>query len=166
MKITKRFLTACAAAAVIAVTSVTALAASAYETPAAAAAGLTGRTEESVAAERQESGKTWGAIAAEAGKLDEFKAEMLELRGEELASQVASGAITQERATEIMTAIEANQAVCDGTGAARTGQAFGACFGGGEGCGAGQGQGCGSGLGQGCGGRGAGCGMNGACVNG
>lgn len=161
MKITKKVLTVCVAVAAVAATSVTAYAASA-STPAEAVAGITSRTEESIVSERQESGKTYGTIAAEAGKLEEFQAEMLELRKENLAAQVAAGTITQERADEILKTIEENQAVCDGTGTARIGQATGARFGS---SGAGQGLGRGnngSGTGR---GQGAGRGMNdGTCI--
>lgn len=162
MKITKKILTGCVAVAAIAATSVTAFAASAYSTPAEAVAGITGRTEESIISERQESGKTYGTIAAEAGKLKEFHAEMLELRKENLSAQVAAGTITQERAGEILKTIEENQAACDGTGSARIGQATGARFGS-SGAGQGLGRGSnGSGTGR---GQGAGCGMNnGTCI--
>lgn len=162
MKITKKILTVCVAVAAIAATSVTAFAASAYSTPAEVVAGITGRTEESIVSERQESGKAYGTIAAEAGKLSEFQAEMLELRKENLAAQVAAGTITQARADEILKTIEENQAVCDGTGTARIGQATGAGFGS-SGVGQGLGRGnCGAGMGR---GQGAGCGMNdGTCI--
>lgn len=162
MKITKKILTVCVAVAAIAATSVTAFAASAYSTPAEAVAGITGRTEESIVSERQESGKTYGTIAAEAGKLSEFQAERLELRRENLAAQVAAGTITQARADEILKTIEENQALCDGTGTARIGQATGAGFGS-SGVGQGLSRGnCGAGMGR---GQGAGCGMNnGTCI--
>lgn len=163
MKITKKILTVCVAVAAIAATSVTAFAASAYSTPAEAVAGITGRTEESIISERQESGKAYGTIAAEAGKLTEFQAAMLELRKENLAAQVAAGTITQEREDEILKTIEENQSVCDGTGTARIGQATVARFGSIEAGHQGRGRGCnGSGTGR---GLGAGCGMNnGTCI--
>lgn len=149
MKNTKKIFAAGIAVALLAVTSVTALAASAYGTPAQALAGLTGRTEESVVSERQESGKTYGAMAAEAGKLAEFQDEMLELRRGQLAQRVADGTMTQARADEILAAIEANQAVCDGSGSARLGRTCGAGFGAGQGRCAGQGGGQGAGCGAG-----------------
>ena len=51
--------------------------------------------------------------------------------------------MTQEEADEIIAALKENQAVCDGTGTARTGQQFGAGFSGmmGNGQGMGRGQG-------------------------
>lgn len=160
MKNTKKLFAACVAVAAVTVTSVTAFAASAYSTPAQAVAGLTGRTEESVISERQESGKTYGTIAADAGKLKNFQDEMLELRKDQLAKKVEAGTMTQERADEILAAIQANQAVCDGTGSARIGRTYGAGFGsGGANCGAGQGRGAGMGRSQ-----GTGCGMNGAFI--
>lgn len=136
----------------IGATSLTAYAASTYNTPAEAVAGLTGKTVESVIAERSETGKTYGTIANEAGKLTEYKAEILEIKKDSLAERVAAGTLTQERADEIIKAIEENQATCDGTGTAKVGQKQGARFGGMNGNGQGKGQ-CGTGAGQGrCGG--------------
>ncbi len=135
----------------IGVTSVTAFATSTYNTPAELVAGLTGKTVESINEEMKPVRKTYGSIANEAGKLDEFKAEMLKMKKEILTQQVTDGKITQERADEIIAAMEANQATCDGTGNARMGQKMGACFGGMMGNGKGMG-----GRGQGMGGRGQG----------
>ena len=131
----------------IGVTSVTAFAALTYKTPAEAVAGLTGKTVESVIAERQETGKTYGTIAAEAGKLNEFKKENMEMKKENLKKQVEEKTMTQEKADTIIKAIEENQENCDGTGAARIGQREGARFGFN---GAGKGNGC-KGEGQGMG---------------
>ena len=137
---------------VIGATSITAFAASKYNSPAEAAAGLTGKTVESVIAERTETGNSYGAIASEAGKLEEFKNEMLEIKKDALAEKVAAGKLTQEEADKIIAAIEENQATCDGTGSARIGQKMGAGFGGGN-C---NGQGNGQGRSQGGAGRGQG----------
>lgn len=133
---------------------VTAFAASQYSTPAEALAGITGRTVESVTDERTETGKTYGAIASEADKLDEFKAEMLQMKKDILSAQVASGTIKQEKADTIIAALEENQAKCDGTGSARIGKAMGAMFGAN---GTGAGNGC-AGKGNGMGGKGNGIG--------
>ncbi|MDD4726001.1 MAG: DUF2680 domain-containing protein, partial [Tissierellia bacterium] len=97
--------------------------------------------------------KTYGSIAIEAGKLDEFKSEMLEIKKENLAALVEAGTITQEKADAILKAIEENQAVCDGTGSAKFGRNLGAGFGfkgtdrglGGANCGPGMGRGQGGG---------------------
>jgi len=134
---------------VIGATSLTAFAASKYNTPAEAAAGLTGKTVESVINERSETGKTYGTIANDAGKLTEFKNEVLQIKKDALAEKVAAGTMTQERADQIITAIEENQANCDGTGSARIGQKMGAGFGGMNGRGQGNGQGRGQGNGSG-----------------
>lgn len=119
--------------------STTVFAAANYKTPAEAVAGITGRTVESVIAERVETGKTYGTIAAEAGKLDEYKTESLEMKKDNLNAQVAAGTITQEKADTIIKAIEENQVVCDGTGVAKIGQNLGAKF---NSNGTGQGTGC------------------------
>ncbi len=129
MKNYKKMLTAGTIALAMGVTSITAFAAAQYKTPAEAAAGLTGRTLESVIAERTDAGKTYGTIASEAGKLNEFKTEVLEIKKDNLAAQVAAGTITQEKADAIIAAIEENQASCDGTGSARIGRSMGAKFG-------------------------------------
>ena len=129
MNHTKKIFTACIVALVFVAASVTTFAASAYTTPAKAVAGITGRTTDSVIAERMESGKTYGTIAAEVGKLDEFKTEMLKMKKDNLAKQVEAGTITQEKADAILEAIDKNQAVCDGTGSSKISQGFGARLG-------------------------------------
>lgn len=101
--------------------SLSALAVSAYKTPAEIVAGLTERTTESVTEEKTESDKTYGTIASEAGVLDEFKTQMLEQKKAYLAEKVADGTITQEKADELIAAMEENQADCDGTGTGRQG---------------------------------------------
>ena len=140
---------------VIGVTSVTAFAASGYTSPAQIITGLTGKSIESVIADKTESGSTYGAIASEAGVLDEFKAQMLEQRKANLSERVTAGTMTQERADEIIAAMEENQANCDGSGTG-PGMCSGACTG------------VGAGMGNGCGNRGnvqngSGCGT-GACL--
>lgn len=73
----------------------------------------------------------------------EDKAERLQDKKDFLAEKVKAGTMTQARADEILAAIEANQATCDGTGSAKIGQKYGAGFGGmrGEGKGSGEGRG-------------------------
>lgn len=134
---------------VIGAMGMTALAA--YSTPAEITAGLTGKTVDSVIDERA-NGKPYGAIANEAGKLEEFKEKILETKKALLAERVAEGTMTQERADEIIAALEERQANCDGTGGGRIGQRMRAGFGRGGSNGQGRGQN-GFGLGQGvCGG--------------
>lgn len=79
---------------------------------------------------------------------------MLENKIAILNERVAEGTITQEEADKIIAAIEENQATCDGTAQARTGQKFGAGFGGMMGKGQGQGRGFGNAQGQGLGANG------------
>ncbi len=140
--------------------SITAFAASKYNTPPEAVAGITGRTVESVTEERAENGKTYGSIASDAGKLDEFKAEMLEMKKDRLAELVKEGKITKEKADEIIAAIEKNMENCDGTGSGMIGRKMGVKFGPnggglgngrsnrGNGMGRGQGRGMGKGIGS------------------
>lgn len=119
------------------------------KTPADIVSGLTGKSVEEVTKDRA-AGKTYGTIAKDAGKLDEFKAQMLEQRKAILDQRVKDGTITQERADAIYNAMKSNQAICDGTGNAGLGMRNGAGCGAG-GCGAGNGQGRGLGSGKGVG---------------
>ena len=138
---------------VIGVTSVTAFAASGYTSPAQIITSLTGKPTESIIADKAESGSTYGTIANEAGVLDEFKAQMLEQRKANLSERVTAGTMTQERADEIIAAMEENQANCDGSGTG-SGMRSGACTGVGTGMGNGggnrgngqNGSGCGTGT--------------------
>jgi len=123
-------------------------AAVATKTPADIAAGLTGKTIEEVTKERS-SGKTYGTIASEAGKLDEFKTETLEQKKQVLDQRVKDGNLTQAEADGIYNSIKTNQVTCDGTGGASIGKMNGAGFGQGMGKGSGQGQGVGNGVGRG-----------------
>ncbi|TGE39898.1 hypothetical protein E4K67_02625 [Desulfosporosinus fructosivorans] len=119
-------------------------------TPAGIAAGLTGKSVEDVTAQRA-AGTTYGAIAQEAGKLDEFKAQSLEQKKLVLDQRVADGNLTQAQADDIYNSIKTNQATCDGTGSAGIGKANGVGFGQGIGTGRGSGQRNGGGMGRGMG---------------
>lgn len=92
----------------------TALAAS-IKTPAEIVSELTGKTTDQVDSERA-SGKTYGAIANDAGKLDEFQAQILEQKRAYLDQRVKDGTLSQERADAIYDAIVEAQSICDGTG--------------------------------------------------
>ena len=118
----------------------------ATKTPADITAGLTGKTVEEVTKERA-SGKTYGTIASEAGKLDEFKAQSLEQRKAVLDQRVKDGKLTQAQADEIYKSIVTNQSTCDGTGSIGIGRMNGGGFGQGKGQGMGQGRGQGNGGG-------------------
>lgn len=137
-------------------------------TPAEIAANLTGKSVTELQQQRQ-AGQTYGTIAKEAGKLEEFKAQMLEQKKLILDERVAEGRLTQEQANIMYQRMQENRANCDGSGKnqARLGQDGGAGFGQGAGpgdrAGAGNGQGKGMGKGQGFGHR-AGSG-NGVCLN-
>lgn len=130
--------------------------------PASIVATLTGRAVANVIQERLETGKTFGTIAAEAGKLDEFKEEMLNAKEEILSENVENGVLSQEEADEILEAVQERQAVCDGTGygdGLGSGYGPGSGYCDGSGLGSGYGNGDGSGLGSGYGnGNGSGSG--------
>lgn len=129
-----------------------------FKKPAEIVAGLTGKSVETLAQERA-TGKTYGTIAKEAGKLDEFKAQVLEQKKAILDQRVKDGQLTQAQADEIYNAIKDNQATCDGTGSTGIGRKCGVGFGRGNGQGRGMGLGFGQGNGN-CGGLGRGCGLN------
>ena len=118
----------------VAMLSVTAFAASAYSTPAEAVAGLTGRDLESVITERRESGDPYGTIAEKEGVLEAFEAEMMQIRKDIIAKRVAEGKLTQEKADEIIAAMEEHAAECDGECTTEDkgllGQSIGGMFGG------------------------------------
>jgi hypothetical protein len=131
------------------------------KTPAEIAAGLTGKSVETLYQQRT-AGTTYGAIANEAGKLEEFKAQMLEQKKAILDQRVADGKITQEQSDTIYNSIQNNQTNCDGTGNAGIGKNAGIGFGNGQG---GNGMGNGQGMRGGTGARngsglGAGQGIN------
>lgn len=113
-------------------------AAVATKTPADITSGLTGKTVEEVAKERT-AGKTYGTIAKESGKLDEFKTENLKQKKVVLDQRVKDGKLTKAEADKIYNSIKNNQATCDGTGKMN-----------GEGLGQGMGKGSGQGNGAGC----------------
>lgn len=135
-------------------TAGTAFAATA-NSPAEIVSGLTGKSVEALDTQRT-AGTTYGTIAKDAGKLDEFQAQMLEQKKLILDQRVANKVLTQAQADEIYNDIKDNQAICDGTGLGN---------GAGRGNGMGQGMGFGSGMGRGAGngggsGLGAGNGLN------
>lgn len=160
MKNVRKLVAVGAMITLVGATSLTAFAATGFTSPAEVLASLTDRTVETVVAEKIDTGKTYGTLANEAGKLTEFKAETIELKNKQLTEKVAAGVMTQERADEITTAMLANQENCDGTGTGNDGVKLGAGFGQGSGnrqgagnC-AGNGTSAGNGAGNGQGGQG------------
>ena len=120
-------------------------------TQAGIVAGLSGKSVADVTAQRA-TGTTYGAIAQEAGKLDEFKTQSLEQKKLVLDQRVKDGKLTQAQADEIYNSIKTNQATCDGTGSAAIGKSNGIGFGQGMGMGMGKGSGQrGGGMGRGMG---------------
>ncbi|WP_330634521.1 hypothetical protein, partial [Anaerovorax sp. IOR16] len=96
MKRTKIALTVGMMVLALGATSLTAFAASNYKTPAEAVAALTGKTVESVVSEKTANNVTYGSIAKDAGKLEEFKQEQLQMKKDILEKRVADGTMTQE----------------------------------------------------------------------
>ena len=119
MKNVRNIVAAGALTIAMGITSMTVFAAAKYDSPQEALAGITGKSVEEITEERFEDGKTYGEIAAEAGKLDEFKEELFEQKKEVIEERVTDGSLSRERADEILENIENNQANCDGTGSGR-----------------------------------------------
>lgn len=126
MKI-KKMMSAIIVVAVISALGIVAFAASAL-TPAEIASSLTGRTVEQVTAQRG-AGKSYGTIASEAGKFDEFKIQMLEQKKAILDQRVKGGRLTQQQADTIYNNIKNNQANCTGSGNQQIGKNNGVGFG-------------------------------------
>lgn len=118
-----------------------------YANPGELVSGLTGKTQAEVYAERSE-GKTFGKIAEENGKLDEFRNEMLEYKKSIIDERIEAGAISEEDGEALKKAMEERTALCSGTPGNNQG-CLGQQFGGGMGFGKGQGRGQGRGMGQG-----------------
>ena len=131
----KNFKKLIAVATIIGSLSVVGIAGAAYATGATTPAGivsaLTGKSVEAVTAERA-AGTTYGAIAEEAGKLEEFKTETLVQKKAMLDQRVNDGNLTQAQADQFYKSMETNQATCDGTGNTAMGQKSGMGFGGGQ----------------------------------
>ncbi|KAF1085297.1 hypothetical protein SPSYN_01433 [Sporotomaculum syntrophicum] len=106
------------------------------KTPAEITAELTGKTVSELYQERSE-GKTYGAIANEDAKLDEFQAQMLEQKKIVLEQRVCEGSLTQEQADNIYNTIQSRQENCAGDGTGIRGR-----------CGLGKGNGLGMGNGN------------------
>lgn len=116
MKFFKTLIAAGTVTAALCLSAVPVSAAATYDTQAQAVAGLTGRTLESVVSERWESGKTYGAIAEEAGVLTDFQLECIEMRKDRLAVCVNAGTLTQQQADDLILCMHEHQAICDNTG--------------------------------------------------
>ena len=82
----------------------------------ASLAKITNKTVEEVVALKNENNKSYGEIAKDAGKLEEFKLERTKLFKERLAEKVADEKITQEKADEILERRIQNMENCDGKG--------------------------------------------------
>ncbi len=116
MKNLKHKIALFAAVSIFCISSTTSIMATDYQTPADMVASLTGRTTEDVIQERFDTGKTYGTIAAEAGKLEEFKNEFLNIKENILNENVANGFLSQEEADYILNEIQIRQTICNGTG--------------------------------------------------
>jgi hypothetical protein len=96
--------------------AVAGVAATEYKTPAEAYSALSGVTTEEALTLRKSAGKTFGMLAFETGKSDEFKSIILEMKKDKLNEKVTSGELTQEEADALLASFETNMANCDGTG--------------------------------------------------
>lgn len=106
--------------------SLTAFAATRYGSPMEALAGLTGKSEDALYEEMRQEDKRLYELAEEAGVLEAFREEMLELRKERIQSFVEEGRITQEEADRMLERMEER----DFEGRMGFGRGFGRSFGG------------------------------------
>lgn len=145
----KKLILVGAMVALIGITSISAFAASGFSSRVDALAGLTGQSAEQIREQKQD-GNSFGAIAEQAGKREEFRAANLEIKKDILAQRVADGEMTQEDADRILEALEDRQANCDGAGSngPKLGGGFGERNRDGEGNGEHKGEGNGEGRGQ------------------
>ncbi|MEA4889871.1 MAG: hypothetical protein VB070_10450 [Clostridiaceae bacterium] len=128
-------------------------AATTYSSPAEIVAGLTGKSIDEVAAARQ-TGTSYGAQAADAGKLAEFQTSRLDNYKQRLDQAVADQKMTQDEADRLYETMKLRMADCTGDGAGQ-----------GAGNGAGQGRGSGGrGMGRNAG-NGSGLGFGSGCAN-
>lgn len=102
--------------ALIATTSIggSAFAASKYSSPAEMTAGVTNQSVESVMEQKKNGNKTYSEIAEEAGKLEEYKAEKLQMKKDKLDKLVKEEKITQEEADEKLEKSKEHIEKCDG----------------------------------------------------
>lgn len=111
----KKLFVVIAVAVALLIGATAALAATPAKTPAEIAAELTGKTVEQVS-EARDSGKTYGAQAAEANKLQEFKDERLAQYETALEEAVKENRITQAEADELYETMKSRMDSCTGDG--------------------------------------------------
>lgn len=149
MKLSRKIFTLTVVVLALVAMSITAFAVTTNQTPAELLAEITGRTVDSIRAEKIESGSTYGGVANQAGVLEQFRNRMLELKKSVIEERVAEGTMTQEQADTILKAMEEHQLTCDGTGTSQNfGKEFNLSFGGFSGNRNGSGNGNGMGLGM------------------
>lgn len=101
--------------AVMLIGATVAFASEAFKTSAEIVSDLTGKSIDDVT-EARANGVTYGAQAAAADKLDEFKAERLAQYKLALDEAVKEGRITREEADRLYAAMEQRMETCQGTG--------------------------------------------------
>jgi phosphate-selective porin len=143
-----RALSVLAIAALVLTTAAVALA-SELKSPVEILSDVSGNPVEDIQQQRQQ-GQTYGEMAEDYGKFEEFRQQMIEQKKAILEKRVQEGSLTQEQADEIEKRLGT---YCNGEGGKRLfGQGFGAGFGMGYGgCRNGQQRGHGQGRGIGFG---------------
>ena len=115
-------------ALILSITSVTVYAATNYKSPADIASKVTGKPVEEVVKEKVDSNKSYGELAKDQGKLEEFKNEMFDYKKEVVKEKIEEGAITKEEGDKFLAEMEKHQEFCNGTGRranGESGMAFG-----------------------------------------
>ncbi len=101
---------------ILSITTATVYAATNYSSPADIAAKVTGKPVEKVIKEKLDSNKTYGEIAKDEEKLEDFKNEMRQYKKDIVKDKVKDGIITKEEGDKFLAEIEKHQEFCDGTG--------------------------------------------------
>ncbi len=99
------------------------------DSPVAVLSDLTGKSADSLAERKMSTGKSFGEIASEEGKLIEFRHEMLKMKKNLVVKQAETGAVSEKEACDIIANIKRCKGCCDGKGSYRLKRKCGVGFG-------------------------------------
>lgn len=102
---------------------------SSSDSPVTVLSNLTGKSADILAERKMNTGKSFGQIASEEGKLIEFRHEMFKMKKNLVLKQAEAGAISEKEARDIIADIERCKVCCDGKGSYRLKQKCGVGFG-------------------------------------
>ncbi len=87
-----------------------------FNNPAEIVSNLTGKSVEEITEQKFSSGKTYGSIAIDEGKWEEFREEVLKNKKSYLDEMVKEGLVTQKEADEYYSYMLEMQQYCHGAG--------------------------------------------------